>query len=250
MKLNADRFLVNPGSKVRLRRFDPADTRPFSAREQVDGRLAKDVVRLSRLQERLYAEQRWALLIVFQAMDAAGKDSVIKHVMSGLNPQGTTVASFKAPSARELAHDFLWRVNGELPERGAIGVFNRSHYEEVLVVRVHPELLDKERLPSDLVTGKVWEQRYEDINAFERHLARSGQSSGSSSCTSRRTNSAAVSWSAWTTRPRTGSSRPRTRTNGTGGATIWRRTKRCWRRPARNTRRGTSSRRTTSGSPT
>ncbi len=174
MKLNADRFLVNPGSKVRLRRFDPADTRPFSAREQVDGRLAKDVVRLSRLQERLYAEQRWALLIVFQAMDAAGKDSVIKHVMSGLNPQGTTVASFKAPSARELAHDFLWRVNGELPERGAIGVFNRSHYEEVLVVRVHPELLDKERLPSDLVTGKVWEQRYEDINAFERHLARSG----------------------------------------------------------------------------
>jgi PPK2 family polyphosphate:nucleotide phosphotransferase len=174
MKLNADRFLVTPDSKVRLRRFDPADTRPFSAREQVDGRLAQDIARLSRLQELLYAEQRWSLLLVFQAMDAAGKDSVIKHVMSGLNPQGTTVASFKAPSARELAHDFLWRVNGELPGRGAIGVFNRSHYEEVLVVRVHPELLDKERLPEELVTRKIWDQRYEDINAFERHLARSG----------------------------------------------------------------------------
>ena len=174
MKVNADRFLVNPDSRVRLRRLDPADTRPFSAKEQVDGRLAKDVARLSHLQELLYAEQRWSLLLVFQAMDAAGKDSVIKHVMSGLNPQGTTVASFKAPSTRELAHDFLWRVNGQIPERGAIGVFNRSHYEEVLVVRVHPELLDKERLPAELVTRKIWEQRYEDINAFERHLTRSG----------------------------------------------------------------------------
>jgi PPK2 family polyphosphate:nucleotide phosphotransferase len=174
MKVNADRFLVTPDSKVRLRRFNPADTRPFDTKDQVDGRLAQDIVRLSRLQERLYAEQRWSLLLVFQAMDAAGKDSVIKHVMSGLNPQGTTVASFKGPSPRELGHDFLWRVNGELPERGAIGVFNRSHYEEVLVVRVHPELLDKERLPEDLVTRKIWEQRYEDINGFERHLARSG----------------------------------------------------------------------------
>jgi PPK2 family polyphosphate:nucleotide phosphotransferase len=174
MKVNADRFLVTPDSRIRLRRFDPADTRPFGSKDQVDGRLARDIVRLSHLQEILYAEQRWSLLLVFQAMDAAGKDSVIKHVMSGLNPQGTTVASFKAPSARELSHDFLWRVNGELPERGAIGVFNRSHYEEVLVVRVHPELLDKERLPAELVTRKLWEQRYEDINAFERHLARSG----------------------------------------------------------------------------
>ncbi len=174
MKVNADRFLVKPDSRVRLRRLDPADTRPFDAKKQVDGRLARDIARLFRLQELLHAEQRWSLLLVFQAMDAAGKDSVIKHVMSGLNPQGTTVASFKAPSARELAHDFLWRVNGELPERGAIGVFNRSHYEEVLVVRVHPELLDKERLPAELVTRTIWEQRYEDINALERHLARSG----------------------------------------------------------------------------
>ena len=174
MKVNAARFLVPPGSKVHLRRFEPADTRPFDTKDQVDGRLAKDIARLSRLQELLYAEQRWSLLLVFQAMDAAGKDSVVKHVMSGLNPQGTTVASFKAPSSHELAHDFLWRVNGELPERGRIGVFNRSHYEEVLVVRVHPELLDKERLPAELVTRKLWEQRYEDINAFERHLARSG----------------------------------------------------------------------------
>ena len=174
MKVDVDRFLVGPGSKFRLRRFDPADTRPFGTREQVDGRLTRDIARLFHLQELLHAEQRWSLLLVFQAMDAAGKDSVIKHVMSGLNPQGTTVASFKAPSTRELAHDFLWRVNGELPERGAIGVFNRSHYEEVLVVRVHPELLDKERLPAGLVTRKIWEQRYEDINAFERHLARGG----------------------------------------------------------------------------
>jgi PPK2 family polyphosphate:nucleotide phosphotransferase len=174
MKVNADRFLVNPDSKVRLRRLDPADTRPFDAKEQVDGRLARDLARLFHLQDLLYAERRWSLLLVFQAMDAAGKDSVIKHVMSGVNPQGTTVASFKTPSTSELAHDFLWRVNGKLPERGAIGVFNRSHYEEVLVVRVHPELLDKERLPAGLVTRKIWEQRYEDINAFERHLARSG----------------------------------------------------------------------------
>ncbi len=174
MKVNADRFLVKPGSRVRLRRLDPADTRPFDAKEQVDGRLAKDLTRLFRLQELFYAEQRWSLLLVFQAMDAAGKDSVIKHVMSGLNPQGTAVASFKAPSARELAHDFLWRVNNELPERGSIGVFNRSHYEEVLVVRVHPELLGRQHLPAELVTKKIWEQRYEDINGFERHLARSG----------------------------------------------------------------------------
>ncbi len=174
MKVNADRFLVRPGSRVRLHRLDPADTRPFEARAQVDGRLEKDVARLFHLQELLYAEQRWALLLVFQAMDAAGKDSVIKHVMSGVNPQGTTVASFKAPSTRDLAHDFLWRVNAELPERGAIGVFNRSHYEEVLVVRVHPELLERQRLPAGLVTRKVWDQRFDDINAFERHLARSG----------------------------------------------------------------------------
>jgi PPK2 family polyphosphate:nucleotide phosphotransferase len=174
VKVHTDRFLVKPGSKVRLHRLDPADTRPFHAKEKAEGRLAEDVARLSQMQELLYAEQRWALLLVFQAMDAAGKDSVIKHVMSGLNPQGTTVASFKAPSSHELAHDFLWRVNAELPERGSIGVFNRSHYEEVLVVRVHPELLDRQRLPAELAAGKLWEQRYEDINAFERHLARSG----------------------------------------------------------------------------
>jgi PPK2 family polyphosphate:nucleotide phosphotransferase len=174
VNVHADRFLVEAGSKVRLRRFDPADTRPFHAKEQAEGRLAGDVARLSDMQELLYAEQRWALLLVFQAMDAAGKDSVIKHVMSGLNPQGTTVSSFKAPATHELAHDFLWRVNAALPERGSIGVFNRSHYEEVLVVRVHPEFLDSQRLPAGLVSAKMWEQRYEDINAFERHLARSG----------------------------------------------------------------------------
>ncbi len=174
MKVHTERFIVEPGSKVRLRRLDPTDTRPFDSKEQAEGRLAKDVARLSRLQGLLYAERRWALLLVFQGMDAAGKDGVIKHVMSGLNPQGTTVASFKAPSSHELAHDFLWRVNAQLPERGAIGVFNRSHYEEVLVVRVHPGLLEAQGLPAGLLTPRIWAHRYEDINGFERHLARSG----------------------------------------------------------------------------
>jgi len=174
MKVDADRFMVEPGARVRLRRYDPRDTRPFKSKRQVEGRHEKDLARLFHLQELLYAEQRWSLLLVFQAMDAAGKDSAIKHVMSGLNPQGTTVSSFKAPAPHELAHDFLWRVNAALPERGSIGVFNRSHYEEVLVVRVHQDFLAKQRLPETLVTKRIWLERYEDINGFERHLARSG----------------------------------------------------------------------------
>jgi PPK2 family polyphosphate:nucleotide phosphotransferase len=174
MKLSEKQFRVKPGSHVRLRRWDPADTRPFESNDGVDDRLKKDLLRLFHLQELLYAEQRWALLIVFQAMDAAGKDGAIKHVMSGLNPQGTTVASFKGPSAHELAHDFLWRVNAALPERGNIGVFNRSHYEEVLAVRVHPEYLAAQHLPDRVVTKHLWDERFEDINAFERHLVRNG----------------------------------------------------------------------------
>ncbi len=174
MKVNDKRFRVKPDSHVRLRRWDPADTRPFDSKADIDARLEKDLQRLFHLQELLYAERRWALLIVFQAMDAAGKDGAIKHVMSGLNPQGTTVASFKVPSSHELAHDFLWRVNAALPERGMIGVFNRSHYEEVLAVRVHPEFLEAQRLAESLVTKRLWDERFEDINAFERHLARNG----------------------------------------------------------------------------
>jgi PPK2 family polyphosphate:nucleotide phosphotransferase len=129
---------------------------------------------LAELQDKLYAQDKWAVLLIFQAMDAAGKDGAIKHVMSGINPQGCQVHSFKSPSAEELDHDFLWRTNCRLPERGRIGIFNRSYYEEVLVVRVHPEFLERQKLPPKLVTKKVWEERYEDINAYERYLARNG----------------------------------------------------------------------------
>jgi PPK2 family polyphosphate:nucleotide phosphotransferase len=144
------------------------------SKEDAAVELARKVARLGELQEQLYAHNKWGVLLIFQAMDAAGKDSVIKHVLSGVNPQGCQVASFKAPSAEELDHDFMWRTSLRLPERGRIGVFNRSYYEEVLVVRVHPELLAAQRLPAGLVTPRIWKERFEDITAFERHLARSG----------------------------------------------------------------------------
>src|SRR5205823_3331493 len=171
--MNLGRFRVRPGHKVKLRRYDPADTRPFKNEEKAGDLLTRGIERLVALQERLYAQDRWAVLLIFQAMDAAGKDSAIKHVMSGLNPQGTEVFAFKKPSDEELDHDFLWRTVKALPERGRIGIFNRSHYEETLVVRVHPELLERQRLPRPLVTRHIWEERFEDINAFERHLWRS-----------------------------------------------------------------------------
>ena len=129
---------------------------------------------LAQLQERLYAQDRWAILLIFQAMDAAGKDGAIKHVMSGVNPQGCQVHSFKAPSAEELDHDYLWRCLKALPERGRIGIFNRSYYEEVLVVRVHQELLERQKLPSSLITKSIWDERYEDIRNVERYLVRNG----------------------------------------------------------------------------
>lgn len=174
MELDVDRFRVKPGRRVRLRDWDPDDTSPFGSKGDVAGRLEEDLEELFGLQELLYAGQTWSLLLVFQAMDAAGKDSAIKHVMRGLNPQGTTVASFKAPSSGELAHSFLWRVMAALPGRGQIGVFNRSHYEEVLVVRVHPEILGSQHLPPKLVGKRIWEERFDDIRAFERHMVRSG----------------------------------------------------------------------------
>ena len=165
---------MRPGRALDLRRCDPADTSPFKAKERAAGQLEHDVARLVALQEQLYAQDRWSVLLIFQAMDAAGKDSAIKHVMSGLNPQGTQVCSFKRPSDEELDHDYLWRTTRALPERGRIGIFNRSYYEEVLVVRVHPEILARQQLPKSLVTRRIWAERYEDINAFERHLARNG----------------------------------------------------------------------------
>jgi PPK2 family polyphosphate:nucleotide phosphotransferase len=168
-------FRVDDPDRFKLSAFDCADTCGLDF-DKHDGKalLAKDVARLAELQERLYAHDRWALLVVLQAMDAAGKDGVIKHVMSGINPQGCEVHPFKAPSPEELDHDFLWRAAQRLPERGRIGIFNRSHYEEVLVVRVHPELLARQKLPADVLGKDIWMQRYKDIRAFERHLAGSG----------------------------------------------------------------------------
>ena len=167
-------YRVKHGKGFRLRDFDPADTGKLKSKEHAQERLEEGSAQLCDLQSKLYAENRWALLLIFQAMDAAGKDGTIKHVMSGVNPQGCQVFSFKVPSEEELNHDFLWRTTRNLPERGRIGIFNRSYYEEVLVVRVHPELLDRQKLPDSLVTKDIWSQRFEDIKCFERHLARNG----------------------------------------------------------------------------
>jgi PPK2 family polyphosphate:nucleotide phosphotransferase len=170
-----DRYRVTHGKGFKLKQHDPADTAgQLLSKQQATLLLRTGVERLAALQEKLYAQDRWAMLCVFQAMDAAGKDGSIKHVMSGVNPQGVQVTSFKAPSAEELAHDFLWRAARKLPERGRIGIFNRSHYEEVLVVRVHPQILEKQRLPPELVGKKLWDQRLEAIAAFEHYLARQG----------------------------------------------------------------------------
>lgn len=169
------RFMVTNGEKFRLADFDPGDTVGLDIdKEEARELLAAGTRRLHALQERLYAEGRWAVLIVLQAMDAAGKDGMIEHVMSGINPQGCEVTSFKAPSIVELRHDFLWRTTCALPQRGHIGIFNRSYYEEVLVARVHPEILAKQNLPPSLVKEYIWKDRYDSIRDFERHLARNG----------------------------------------------------------------------------
>ena len=169
------RYRIDDPEHFKLAAFDPADTGGLDLdKDNAKAMLVQDVERLAKLQERLYAHDRWALLVVLQAMDAAGKDGVIKHVMSGVNPQGCEVHPFKAPNAEELDHDFLWRAAIRVPERGRIGIFNRSHYEEVLVVRVHPELLTRQKLPDAVVGKDIWKQRFEDIRGFERHLARNG----------------------------------------------------------------------------
>jgi len=169
-----DRFRVRPDKKFRLEDHDPGFTGRFESKEDGKRHLEKGLEKLRDLQEKLYAQDQWAVLLIFQAMDAAGKDSVVEHVMSGVNPQGCQVYSFKQPSSEELDHDFLWRTTRCLPERGRIGVFNRSYYEEVLVVRVHPQILAKQKLPTTLVTDRIWKERYEDIGAFERYLSRNG----------------------------------------------------------------------------
>jgi len=165
---------VRPGSKVRLKSIDTDSTGSYESKETAKKHLEKGVEELRRMQEMLYAQDQQALLLVFQAMDGAGKDSTIEHVMSGVNPQGCQVFSFKSPSSEELDHDFLWRTAKSLPERGRIGIFNRSYYEETLVVRVHPEYLEKQRLPRDLATDRIWDHRFEDIRNWEKYLSRNG----------------------------------------------------------------------------
>jgi PPK2 family polyphosphate:nucleotide phosphotransferase len=169
------RLRIDKPDKFRLADYDPADTYGLDIEKaDANAMLASGVERLAALQEKLYAQDRWAVLAIFQAMDAAGKDGAIKHVMSGINPQGCQVHSFKAPSHGELDHDFLWRIAKALPERGRIGIFNRSHYEEVLVVRVHPEYLERQHLPKALVSKNIWDERFKSIRTFEHHLARNG----------------------------------------------------------------------------
>jgi PPK2 family polyphosphate:nucleotide phosphotransferase len=170
----AKRFRVEDGSNFRFKDFDPAETLGLKSKEHAQETLEQGIARLCELQEKLFAQDHWGILVVLQAMDAAGKDSTIKHVMSGVNPQGCSVTSFKEPSSEDLDHDFLWRATRSLPERGRIGIFNRSYYEEVLIVRIHPEILSREKLPAHLVSGKIWQERFEDINAYERYLCRNG----------------------------------------------------------------------------
>ena len=169
-------YRIKDGEKFRLDDVDPGDTAWLKAEDKP---AAKEALRhgievLAKLQDMLYAQDRWALLLIFQAMDAAGKDGAIKHVMSGINPQGCQVVSFKAPSSEDLDHDFLWRCAKLLPERGRIGIFNRSYYEEALVVRVHPELLANQKLPAELVTKDIWSERFRDIRGWERYLENNG----------------------------------------------------------------------------
>jgi PPK2 family polyphosphate:nucleotide phosphotransferase len=167
-------YRIDDGEKFRLKDFDPGDTGHLRSKPQAKELLEQGIAAMAELQDKLYAQDRWGVLLIFQAMDAAGKDGVIKHVMSGVNPQGCQVYSFKVPSMEELDHDFMWRTSTRLPERGRIGIFNRSYYEEVLVARVHREILQSERIPSSLVTKHIWKERFEDIKAFERYLTRNG----------------------------------------------------------------------------
>jgi len=169
-------YRVTDGSKFRLKDFDPEDTHGLKSEDKPRAKEALEtgIDALAQLQDMLYAQDRWGVLLIFQAMDAAGKDGAIKHVMSGVNPQGCQVYSFKAPTSEDLDHDYLWRCLKCLPERGRIGIFNRSYYEETLVVRVHPELLAKQKLPAKVVTRDIWKERFQDIRSFERYLTRNG----------------------------------------------------------------------------
>lgn len=170
----ADQYRITDGSRFRLKDYDPGDTGKIDSKETAEELLQHGTDRLVDLQQKLYAQDRWALLVILQGLDASGKDGVIKHVMSGVNPQGCDVHGFKAPSNDELDHDYLWRAHKVVPERGKIGIFNRSYYEEVLVARVHAKILASQKLPEELVSKDIWDERFQDINAFERYLSRNG----------------------------------------------------------------------------
>jgi len=172
--IHLPRYRIDCPKEFHLKNFDPGDTGEIRSKEGVAKKLKEGVKTICELQERLYAQAEWSLLLVFQAMDTAGKDATIKHVLSGVNPQGCRVTPFKAPSHEELAHDFLWRASKAMPERGHIGVLNRSYYEEVLVVRVHPDFLENQHIPGKLITKRIWQERYASINDFERHQTRNG----------------------------------------------------------------------------
>ena len=167
-------YRIDHGKNFRLKDFNPAATTHIHSKPQAEKLLAQSIVEMSQQQDKLYAQDRWGVLLLFQAMDAAGKDGAIKHVMSGVNPQGCQVYSFKAPSPEDLDHDYLWRAGKVLPERGRIGIFNRSYYEEVLIVRVHPQIFKNERIPDSLVGKDLWQNRFEDIRSFERYLSNNG----------------------------------------------------------------------------
>jgi PPK2 family polyphosphate:nucleotide phosphotransferase len=171
--MDIKKFLITPNSKINLSKFPTDNTEEFKSKKEAAKLLKKNIKRMTELQAKLYAQDKYSLLIIFQAMDAAGKDGTIKHVMSGLNPQGTEVSSFKQPSKEELDHGYLWRINKALPERGRIGIFNRSHYEEVLVVRVH-DLIKYQKIPDKFTNKNIWKQRYEQINNFEEYLFENG----------------------------------------------------------------------------
>src|SRR6476661_7898151 len=215
-------YRITNGNKFRLKHVDPADTSDLKSADKPRAKeaLQNGVEAMAELQDVLYAQDRWSLLLIFQAMDAAGKDGTIKHVMSGVNPQGCQVSSFKGPTSEDLDHDYLWRCVKQLPERGRIGIFNRSYYEETLVVRVHPEFLAGQKLPKECVTKRIWDERFQDIRSFERYLNRNG-----------------------TICPRrTGNSPPTTPASAASGRTTWRPTKKRSGTPPPTIRRGTSSR--------
>src|SRR5271155_1859355 len=207
MKINSSRFRVTPGKNVDLKKWPTLVTPVYRSKKRYKQLLAEHVDQLSSLQQLHYASNRYALLLIFQAMDAAGKDGAIRHVMSGVNPQGCQVFSFKHPSANELQHDFLWRTTRDLPERGRIGIFSRSYYEEVLIVRVHPEILRSEGIAdAPRGDGAIWCDRYRSITGLERHLNSNGTRSSSSTSTCQRRSSESGFCSASTSRKRTGSS--------------------------------------------